>query len=513
MPKFDRLLGFRGLVYVVLLVFLALIAPHVVLDGAAFSESQIFLITTLITLGQVLVLFFPLQSSSVLALFFCDATLFTVLVRVSGASSSPFLVMFPILAALGPVLFRGYGGFFLPLACLFFSGLALGWGVGILSVWTSVLAVSFLSFYLMKLLQKSDIALEKSEIARRRLENLQKVILANIPSGLVSIDSQGRIIQMNAVGQRILSVSEEEVLHKHFRDLVPALDIQKTAAMTLSSRNREIVEYMNPSHQFLKLGYSLAQLRDPEDDSILGTLFVFQDLTQVLKMEEDLRTSEKLAAIGKLAAGIAHEIRNPLAGISGSAQLLSSTSSVGAEDKQLLNIIQRESSRLDGLITEFLEYVRPPKLELRDVDLVTVCRQCVENISVNSKWLELNPDLKFSHPKEAIWVQGEPNKITQVVLNFLLNSAQAGAKNIEIFINQEALLEIRDNGSGISAENRKRLFEPFFTTKDKGTGLGLAISYKMIEAMGASIQVRSPAPDFCEKDGSIFAIQFIGSRK
>jgi two-component system, NtrC family, sensor histidine kinase PilS len=511
MADSSRILWIRGLFYTVFLIFLAWVAPYIVLDGSPFKASQIFFIASIITLGQFLCLYFPLHASSLLALFFCDAALFTILVRVSGASSSPFLVLFPILSALGPIVFRDRMAFALMAGGLLFSGMALGWGIGIAGTWISILAVGALSYYLARLLQRSDTALLKSEVARRRLENLQKVILANIPSGLVSIDSEGRVIQLNQVGQRILNVREEKTLHRPIGDLVPGLNLGAAQTYPGLERSREVVDYLSPEGSLLKLGYSLARLKDPDDQSIIGTLFVFQDLTHVLKMEEDLRTSEKLAAIGKLAAGIAHEIRNPLAGISGSAQLLSGSSALHDEDKQLLTIIQRESTRLDALITEFLEYVRPQQMDLKPVDLVEIAQQCFESLKVSEKWKLLNCQLTLEAPNVAVKVRGEPNKITQALLNLILNAGQAGASRVLVTIGSDGILEVRDNGSGISPEHQRRLFEPFFTTKDKGTGLGLAVSYKLIEAMDARIDVVSPAADFCEKGGSIFRIKFVGS--
>ena len=513
MSDTARVLGFRGLFYVLFLVLMGWIAPFIVLEGAQFSASSIFLIGALITLGQFLSLFVSIQNSSLLALFCCDAALFTVLVRVSGGSASPFLVLFPILSALGPIVFRDRLAFGVIGSGLLFSGIAMGWSLGIIGVWIAILAVGALSYYLSRLLQRSEFSLVKSETARRRLENLQKVILANIPSGLVSIDSEGRIIQVNQVGQRILGIQEESVLQKPISDVVPGLNLEAAQTHPGLERSREVVDYVASGSQILKLGYSLALLKDPVERNIIGTLFVFQDLTHVLKMEADLRMSEKLAAIGKLAAGIAHEIRNPLAGISGSAQLLAGSPGLEAEDKQLLNIIQRESTRLDALITEFLEYVRPQKLDLKDIDLVELTRQCFESLKVNSKWIALKSELELEVAAPVVKVKGEHNKVTQVLLNFILNSGQAGASRVKVKIFEDGVLEVLDDGSGISATNRKRLFEPFFTTKDKGTGLGLAVSYKVIEAMGARIQVESPAPDFCEKDGSIFRISFVGSNK
>ena len=507
-----RLYWIRGLVYILFLVLLGSVLPHIVLEGAGLKGSQIFLIATLVTAAQCISVFLPLRRHATLALFFCDALFTMILVRVSGSASSPFLVMFPVIAALGPVTFQNHYFYLIMGACLLFSGVALGWGVGIVGSWIAIIAVGFLSWYLLKLLRSSEISLEKSEVARRRLENLQKVILANIPSGLVSVDSDGAIIQINTVGEQILEISEEAFLRKSIEELIPGVELDAHNELRVEdrARSRKLLDFVNHRGKLLKLGYSTAVLADPDGDEILGTLLVFQDLTEVIKLENEVRMNEKLAAIGKLAAGIAHEIRNPLAGISGSAQLLAGSVAVNEEDKQLLNIIQRESSRLDGLITEFLEYVRPQDVQLKKIDIVDIATQVGESLKVSSKWKDLNTALNFDMPSAEVWVNGEANKLTQVVMNLVLNAGQAGAQNVQVSVrseNEKTFLEVRDDGSGISLENQARLFEPFFTTKDSGTGLGLAICYKMIEAMGGRIDVISPAHDFCANNGSLFKIE------
>ena len=507
MPSFSRLFFYRGLVYVPLLFVLGTISSHIVLEGARFQASDLFMLASIVTLAQLASLFLPLKAHSVLALFFCDAVLVTVLVRVSGTSSSPFLVLFPVLAALGPLTFRSHLSFVLIGICLFFSALAIGWGVSILGNWVAILAVGLLSFYLVKLLMKSEVSLEISESARRRLENLQKVILANIPSGLVSIDSDGSVIQINTVGEKILGVREEEFLRRPLRDLIPGLDIDPSDSI-VGARTREVMDYLSPKNSILKLGYSTAKLEDPDDNHILGTLLVFQDLTAVIKMEHELRMSEKLAAVGKLAAGIAHEIRNPLAGISGSAQLLMGATSMNEEDSQLLRIIQRESTRLDGLITEFLEYVRPQDMELKAINIAGIAKEVSESVKVNSKWVEMGTQLELIVDDDEILADGDANKMIQVLMNLIINAGQSGAQNVQVQVSKDAWIEVRDNGSGIPIENQSRLFEPFFTTKEKGTGLGLAISYRVIEAMGGTVDVISPASEFCENGGSIFKVRF-----
>ncbi len=501
----EKIFVIRGLVYTLFLFLIGVLAPYIVLDGARFTASEVFLVASIITIAQLISLYLPIRRDSILALFCCDAIFITLLVRVSGASTSPFLVIFPLLAAMGPVVFRSHLSFILIGICLFFSAVSVGWGISIVVIWTAILAVGFLSFYLMKLLVKSEVSLEKSEIARRRLENLQKVILANIPSGLVSIDSDGCVIQINTVGEKILGVQEATFLRKSIDDLLPGLSLEQYS-FDASARSREVLDYVSTGGKLLKLGYSTAKLEDPEDQHILGTLLVFQDLTSVIKMEHELRMSEKLAAVGKLAAGIAHEIRNPLAGISGSAQLLMGSSALHEEDTQLLKIIQRESTRLDGLITEFLEYVKPQDLDLKKIDLVAIAKESVESVKVNSKWRELGANIELESDAEHCFVDGEANKITQVLMNLMFNAGQAGAKKVKVKIEDFGAISILDDGSGITRENMGRLFEPFFTTKDKGTGLGLAISYRMIEAMGGRIDVSSPAEDFCQNGGSIFKV-------
>jgi two-component system sensor histidine kinase PilS (NtrC family) len=276
-----------------------------------------------------------------------------------------------------------------------------------------------------------------------------------------------------------------------------------------TSLDRPMVKFARGDGEELQLGYSVTRLSDPEDQSTLGSLVVFQDLTKIAKMEESLRMSEKLAAVGKLAAGIAHEIRNPLAGISGSAQLLRGSEHLDDEDKRLLAIIQRESLRLDALITEFLEYVRPQKPKFEEVHLNEVVREVIEGLQVNPKWNAEGCKLLFgSETNEPFVVKGDRNKITQALINFVLNSGQAGARRVEIRIDPDAHLHVVDDGHGISPEHQARLFEPFFTTKEAGTGLGLATSYRALEAMEARISVRSPVPDFCDQGGTMVSVQF-----
>lgn len=527
MQRYSQVLAYRSLSYLVLTIAFALLSSALLFEGAAFGVGPIFFALATVSLGQFLSSFGTLESrsaeSTLLAFFMTDAAIAMILIRSSGSSSSPFLVLYPVLSLSSAVVFRGRTSQIYSFLLFVFMIFSVGFGLSILGNGLGILLTTILGGYLAKALDKSGVALKESEGERRRLENLQKAILTNIPSGLMSVDSRGRIIQINAVGMQILGLDDHSLLDHFLRDILPEVSekifrlntMVPVLGADIVGPERRTVKYQKPGGEWLELGYSVSRLSDPDDRSPLGNLVVFQDLTLITKMEEELRLSEKLAAVGKLAAGIAHEIRNPLAGISGSAQLLSANDSMHAEDRSLLNIIQRESTRLDTLITEFLEYVKPQKPKLQPVELYRVCEQVIESLNVNPKWTKLACTARM-HPdaRRELRASGDPNKITQVLMNFLLNSGQAGAKLVEISLletQKGPVLEIRDNGKGISAEHQLRLFEPFFTTKETGTGLGLAISYRGLETMGAKIEVRSPLPDFADaKSGTMFRIEFKG---
>jgi len=519
---YSKYLAYHLIYLLIVVCVVSIIGNTIVLEGAAYSIQHILLIYAVLAFGHI---FLSFQSKvpeiALFALLLADSVAVMVLARTSGSSQSPFLVLFPLLTLADSIIFRPYFALILLAATIVFQFFAIGFGLAFVGNVLATSTISVLGLFLEKALYQSDTALKISEVARRRLENLQKAILANIPSGLLSVDSQGRVIQMNQVGLRILGYKEQQILMKSINEILPGIDGEIARLNTLHPsiegmdiehrHDRSSLKFYKKDGQSLELGYTVARLSDPGDKSVLGSLVVFQDLTQIIQMEENLRLSQKLAAVGKLAAGIAHEIRNPLAGISGSAQLLATLESLGDEDKKLLAIIQKESARLDSLITEFLEYVRPQKPKLEKVNLKLVAERVVESLRVNAKWNELKCQIQVIEPENVSYmmVYGDENKIIQALFNLALNGGQAKASQVVIDLSQKATLLIRDNGIGIESANQARLFEPFFTTKEGGTGLGLATSYRSLEAMGARIRVESPLPNFVPQGGgTMFIISF-----
>jgi two-component system sensor histidine kinase PilS (NtrC family) len=260
----------------------------------------------------------------------------------------------------------------------------------------------------------------------------------------------------------------------------------------------------------VQLGMTASLLKD-EQDVVRGIILIFQDITKMTEMEEQVHRQERLATVGSLAAGIAHEIRNPLASISGSIQVLQGELHLQGDNERLMDIVLRETDRLNTIITEFLEYARPQA----DLSAITATGEG-HNVLLSDLFSETVMLLKNSRDyRDGIiitstvaadaMVKGDPQRLRQVFWNLLINACQAIQERGEIFMSASTLtgdddeawcrIVIADTGSGISPENLDKIFDPFFTTKDSagGTGLGLAIVYRIVEDHGGTIEVESQA--------------------
>ena len=224
------------------------------------------------------------------------------------------------------------------------------------------------------------------------------------------------------------------------------------------------------------------------------SLMMLKDVTDIKNLQDEIKQKEKLAAIGQLAAGIAHEIRNPLAGISGSIQLLSSETQ-NQDDLKLMKIIHKEIDRLNNLITEFLDYSKPEKRPDQKIDLALVVNEVVQNIKLSNQTPQ---NLSLILQINSGLILGFADKLKQAFLNIMMNAIQAMSTVAQpiLKINLEAYeeyvqLTIEDNGCGMSLETQKRIFEPFYTTKNKGTGLGLAITHKVLDSHQVKMKIES----------------------
>ncbi len=233
-----------------------------------------------------------------------------------------------------------------------------------------------------------------------------------------------------------------------------------------------------------------------EDIAAELSIYLLKDVTELRELENEFKQKDKLATIGQLAAGIAHEIRNPLAGISGSIQLLSQDEEkIDPDQKKLMKIVLKEIDRLNNLITEFLDYAKPEKKPDQAVNLKDLMTEIAHVLKAHP---DAKASLNWELHLESVRILGFSEKLKQAFLNILINSIQALKEGTDPVISisltndeKNAILCIKDNGSGISPETQKRMFDPFHTTKPKGTGLGLAITHKILDAHAAQISVVS----------------------
>lgn len=323
-----------------------------------------------------------------------------------------------------------------------------------------------------------EIVRQQGDIAQLRALNLN--ILESLSSGLVTVNSEGEIIFFNRAAREITQRSENEVLGRTLGDVFPHL---WRATQDLSGKRQELLFERHDGVSFY-LGYSISPLYDAHENEN-GQIIIFQDLSDIKRLESQMRRSERLAAVGQLSAAIAHEIRNPLASISGSVEMLKDASTT-SEDQTLMKIILREVDRLNQLITDFLEYSRPHELQRSDLQVNEVLKEIVSLLGKQATvTLSCNSNLQISADEQSF---------RQVIWNLLNNAIEAssGEARVELETLETSdawIIGVEDDGVGIAESEKERIFEPFYTTKRNGTGLGLATIYRMMEEHGGSISV------------------------
>jgi two-component system sensor histidine kinase PilS (NtrC family) len=360
------------------------------------------------------------------------------------------------------------------------------------AVFVNVIAfflTALLSGTLSERLRRSEIALERKAIDYAELENLNRTILANITSGLMIINPHGRIRSLNAAAEKITGYSLQEAYDRDVREVFSQLQIFDG---TFKIVNRGEGRFVDQEGQLRILGYASSLIEGPRE-KILGLLVTFQDLTHVKELEEQLQRADRLAAIGKLASGMAHEIRNPLASISGSVQLLMEGSQVSEEDRRLMGIVVKEADRLSDLLTDFLLFARPTPPQFEPVDVSALLDELADMIACDSRFGGI--DVRRAYPP-SLTMSLDRHQFHQALWNLLINGAEAldGEGTLRIGLEPGAqAIYVEDSGPGIPPHIREKIFDPFFTTKDRGTGLGLATVYAIVEAHGGMIEVASGA--------------------
>lgn len=365
---------------------------------------------------------------------------------------------------------------------------------------SAFIVVALLSTQLAERGRKSEQELERKEIDLEELESLNRTILANINSGLMLINKSGRIRSFNAAASRISGYQLDEIYDRNVREVFKGFDIFTEGEFNVVSRGQG--SFVDRDQKERTLGFTTSLVRDT-DERIVGLLVVFQDLTEFLEMEDQLRRADRLAAVGRLASGMAHEIRNPLASISGSVQLLLENESLAHEDARLMKIVVKEADRLSTLLTDFLSFARPAKPESSSINVSNLLDELIDMLQSDKRFSQVEIVKCYAGNRD---VYADQRLLHQIVWDLAINACEAmsGRGQLTLGMHDELpIIYVEDSGPGISPEIRGKIFEPFFTTKDSGTGLGLATVYSIVEAHGGQIDVVDG-----EKSGTRFTLTF-----
>lgn len=363
---------------------------------------------------------------------------------------------------------------------------------------------AFITGYLYQRARESEDALRSKSVDYDELQRLSTTIVSNLESGLLTITPEGNIRVFNRYAEDLTGKHQEEVYDEPLGKIFPAMTRILEELETTASG--EFV-YEPKDRWPMVLGYSVVPFTDTQGEPA-GVIINFKDLTAMKRLEAALKKADRLAALGELSARMAHEIRNPLAAMSGSVQLLSERGTIAENDRRLLDIVLREADRLNTLITDFLAYARPASPDKKRIELCALCDEICMLLASDSRFSKVATiNLIPAH----LSVRADVNQLRQVLINLLHNAAAAmpdgGKVEIAARLQQNggegsrrtpaAVITVTDSGTGISAEAAAHLFEPFWTSKPEGSGLGLAISYRIIEAHDGTIAVDSPPGGGC----------------
>jgi two-component system sensor histidine kinase PilS (NtrC family) len=348
----------------------------------------------------------------------------------------------------------------------------------------SMVGVGALAFILGDQLQRGAETLATTRKAAADLFTLHQDIVRSLASGLVTIGPDGTVLSANDAACDILAVALKDISNKPIETVMPGL----TALLEKGEARRADLTLPDG----LTIGVTVSPLRDVRDQ-VLGRVVNFTDLTELRRLEQNMRRAERLATVGQLAAGVAHEIRNPLASISGSIQLLKAAPA-SDEDRALMDIVNREVDRLNVLIGDLLDYANPRPSHFVDFDVDVLVRETLQVAGGDSAFADIEVTTNIAGP---LPVRADSPKLRQVMWNLLRNAAEAAAAggkhvNVSAFLEEDdVVIVVGDDGPGIPTDQIGRIFDPFFTTKEKGTGLGLATCHAVIAEHGGSIDVQS----------------------
>ncbi|HEY3056458.1 MAG TPA: ATP-binding protein [Thermoanaerobaculia bacterium] len=451
-----------------------------------------------------------------------DLLVETLLVYFTGGLDSPFSFMYLVSIITASMLLYRRGGLLAASgAVILYGGLADLIYYGVLPVpeqtwfpastgWTSSrlylnMATNFAGFYATALLvsiisEKLQKTFEELDVNRQNLAELRALnqnVVESIPSGLITLSPYGTAAFINPAGCQILQAQPHAILGRHITEMKFATREQWNDIREQLARGelvRREIDSFEVAGDRRSIGFALTPLYTLEGKAS-GYTLIFQDLTEMKTLEAELRLRDRMAAVGELSAGIAHEIRNPLAAIAGSVQVLKNSQSLTQQEQRLMSIVLRESERLNKTIAEFLRFVRPQEKRATEFDIAASLSETLDLLA-NSAELRKDHEIRREINPPSFTILGDGDQIRQVFWNISLNAIRAmpggGTLTVRAELAEETYRIIfSDSGRGMTEGDQRRLFQPFRTNFPSGTGLGMAISYRIVQEHGGKIDVQS----------------------
>jgi two-component system, NtrC family, sensor histidine kinase PilS len=525
--KFDERLGLAWLVKVRIIILTFLLGIELAVARLTPTTLPLRLFVDVMLLWYTMSLFYLLLLSfweehriQSLLQVVTDLALVTLVVYVTGGVDSSLNFLYPLVIIVACILLPRVWAYLTAALAFILYGTVLELtyfefipsystthpGMGALQAIIFInlfayLAVAYLAGLLASKLRQVDVKLKYTSGKLENLQALHENIIQSISGGLITTGLDGYITLVNTAAQKFLERSEHELLGEPvdqlFLDPLPGVG---------SERAHAEVRFV-PSSNFRKTFRVMASALTVPDRGSIGCVYTFDDLTEIRRLERDLRMQDRLAAVGRLAAAIAHEIRNPLTSIAGSVSMLSGIPDLSEEHRQLLQIVTRESQRLNGIITDFLSYSRGKQYQFSKVDLLLLLEDTLTLLEhrINTENLGIRLERHFGAAEAFVLADGD--KIKQVFWNFCENAVRAmksgGTLSVSLDpVGQDWQINFADTGPGMAAQLVEKVFEPFQSQFEGGTGLGLAIVYQIVQAHEGKVWARSKLGQ-----GSVFVLR------
>ncbi len=444
---------------------------------------------------------------------FLDLAIITGVVYSSGGQDSYFVSLYLLAILMGSILFSRRGAFLVAGFSFVLLGsiVALTYyaiiprttpsmpGARTLESWLGInlfafLSVAYLGSLLTQTIRKKGVELEEKNEALRDLQAFNRDIIESMRGGLLTTDLKGRILLLNRAGAEITGQGFGLLRGEKLADVFPDFWPVEVDDAGVPLARRTEVEFRTPAGATRFLGLSISPLRTGQNETS-GFVFNFQDLTELKRLEREVFTKERMAALGRLSAAIAHEIRQPLTAMTGALKELARLAPLEDDDKKLVQIVSRESQRLNQIITEFLDYSREKSYSFADIDVVALIEETLLLLERNAgAAAKVQIERKFA--ARQVRARVDRDAIKQVFWNLCNNALRAmpngGLLSIGLETDSECVrISIRDTGTGLDPRVAARMFEPFQSGFAGGTGLGLAIVYQIMQAHKGRVRVET----------------------